>query len=73
MERQLIADYFALVTELSAGLDTANHALAVELAGLPDMVRGFGHVKLASITKFERRKADLLAKWRAREPLVHVA
>ncbi|MCJ9672560.1 MULTISPECIES: indolepyruvate ferredoxin oxidoreductase family protein [unclassified Neorhizobium] len=73
MERQLIADYFALVTELSAGLDTANHALAVELAGLPDMVRGFGHVKLASITKFEKRKADLLAKWRAREPLVHVA
>lgn len=73
MERQLIADYFALVTELSAGLDTANHALAVELAGLPDMVRGFGHVKLASITKFEKRRTDLLAKWRAREPLVHVA
>ncbi|CDN55649.1 Indolepyruvate ferredoxin oxidoreductase [Neorhizobium galegae bv. officinalis bv. officinalis str. HAMBI 1141] len=73
MERQLIADYFALVTELSAGLDASNHALAVELAGLPDMVRGFGHVKLASITKFEKRKADLLAKWRAREPLVHVA
>ncbi|MCQ1850815.1 indolepyruvate ferredoxin oxidoreductase family protein [Neorhizobium galegae] len=73
MERQLIADYFGLVTELSAGLDIGNHALAVELTGLPEMVRGFGHVKLASITKFEKRKTDLLAKWRAREPLVHVA
>ncbi|KAB1088213.1 indolepyruvate ferredoxin oxidoreductase family protein [Neorhizobium galegae] len=73
MERQLIADYFGLVSELSAGLNADNHALAVELAGLPEMVRGFGHVKFASITKFEKRKTDLLAKWRAREPLVHVA
>ncbi|WP_105403072.1 indolepyruvate ferredoxin oxidoreductase family protein [Neorhizobium sp. T7_12] len=73
MERQLIADYFALVSELSAGLDAGNHALAVELAGLPDMVRGFGHVKLASVERFEKRKTDLLAKWRAREPLTHVA
>ncbi|EUB97809.1 Pyruvate/ketoisovalerate oxidoreductase [Rhizobium sp. CF080] len=73
MERQLIADYFDLVTELSAGLDIGNHALAVELAGLPDMVRGFGHVKLASVERFEKRKTDLVAKWRAREPLTHVA
>ncbi|CDZ48136.1 indolepyruvate ferredoxin oxidoreductase family protein [Neorhizobium galegae] len=73
MERQLIADYFGLVSELSAELDIGNHALAVELAGLPDMVRGFGHVKLASVERFEKRKTDLLAKWRAREPLTHVA
>ncbi|WP_105434716.1 indolepyruvate ferredoxin oxidoreductase family protein [Neorhizobium tomejilense] len=73
MERQLIEDYFDLVAELSAGLDAGNHALAVELAGLPDMVRGFGHVKLASVERFEKRKTDLVAKWRAREPLTHVA
>ncbi|WP_105419929.1 indolepyruvate ferredoxin oxidoreductase family protein [Neorhizobium sp. T25_27] len=73
MERQLIEDYFNLVAELSAGLDAGNHALAVELAGLPDMVRGFGHVKLASVARFEKRKTDLVAKWRAREPLTHVA
>ncbi|WP_105439665.1 indolepyruvate ferredoxin oxidoreductase family protein [Neorhizobium sp. T25_13] len=73
MERQLIDDYFDLVAELSAGLDAGNHALAAELAGLPDMVRGFGHVKLASVERFEKRKTDLLAKWRAREPLTRVA
>jgi indolepyruvate ferredoxin oxidoreductase len=73
MERQLIEDYFDLVAELSAGLNIGNHALAVELAGLPDMVRGFGHVKLASVERFEKRKTDLVAKWRAREPLTHVA
>ncbi|MCQ1570779.1 indolepyruvate ferredoxin oxidoreductase family protein [Neorhizobium galegae] len=73
MERQLVEDYVALVTELSAGLDVHGHSIAIELAGLPDMVRGFGHVKLASVERFEKRKADLLAKWRAREPLTHVA
>ncbi|CAN7479617.1 indolepyruvate ferredoxin oxidoreductase family protein [Neorhizobium sp. LjRoot104] len=73
MERQLVADYFSLVTELSEGLDAHGHSIAVELAGLPDMVRGFGHVKLASVQRYEKRKTDLLAKWRAREPLTHVA
>ncbi|MEN3147542.1 indolepyruvate ferredoxin oxidoreductase family protein [Neorhizobium sp. IRAMC:178] len=73
MERKLIADYFSLVTELSEGLDAHGHSIAVELAGLPDMVRGFGHVKLASVRRYEKRRTDLLAKWRAREPLTHVA
>ncbi|MCQ1835385.1 indolepyruvate ferredoxin oxidoreductase family protein [Neorhizobium galegae] len=73
MERQLVEDYVALVTELSAGLDVHGHSIAIELAGLPDMVRGFGHVKLASVERFEKRKTDLVAKWRAREPLTHVA
>jgi indolepyruvate ferredoxin oxidoreductase len=73
MERRLIENYFDLVTELSVGLDAGNHALAIELADLPDMVRGFGHVKLASVARFEKRKTDLVAKWRAREPLTHVA
>jgi indolepyruvate ferredoxin oxidoreductase len=37
------------------------------------MIRGFGHVKLASIQRFEKRKNDLLAKWRASASLTHVA
>ncbi|TCV73632.1 indolepyruvate ferredoxin oxidoreductase [Neorhizobium sp. R1-B] len=73
LERQLVEDYFSLVREIAAGMDADNHALAVELAGLPDMVRGFGHIKRASIERFEKRKADLMAMWRAREPLTHVA
>ncbi|MFB9949523.1 indolepyruvate ferredoxin oxidoreductase family protein [Rhizobium puerariae] len=73
MERRLIEDYSALVAELASGLDAGNHALAVEIGGLPDMVRGFGPVKLASVGRFEKRKSDLVAKWRAKEPLTHVA
>ncbi|MGO7176957.1 indolepyruvate ferredoxin oxidoreductase family protein [Rhizobium ruizarguesonis] len=73
LERQLIGDYVTLVIELSQSLDAGNPSVATELAGLPDMIRGFGHVKLASIQRFEKRKNDLLAKWRASEPLNHVA
>ncbi|MGO8506648.1 DUF6537 domain-containing protein, partial [Rhizobium leguminosarum] len=54
-----------LVIELSQSLDAGNPSVATELAGLPDMIRGFGHVKLASIQLFEKLKNDLLAKWRA--------
>ncbi len=73
LERQLIGDYVTLVIELSQSLDAGNPSVATELAGLPDMIRGFGHVKLASVQRFEKRKNDLLAKWRASEPLNHVA
>src|SRR3546814_8652821 len=49
LERQLIADYFALVDELSAGLNPGNHELAVQLAGIPEDIRGYGHIKLRSL------------------------
>jgi indolepyruvate ferredoxin oxidoreductase len=63
-ERQLIADYEALVTELAAGLSPANHALAVELASLPERIRGFGHVKARHLAEVKPRWAALLTKWR---------
>jgi indolepyruvate ferredoxin oxidoreductase len=45
IERQLIAEYAALVDELLAKLDRDNHAVALQLAALPEEIRGFGHVK----------------------------
>ena len=44
-ERALIGEYEALVDELLTRLGADNHALAVQLASLPDEIRGFGHVK----------------------------
>ncbi len=63
-ERQLIADYEMLVAELLAGLSHANHAVAVELAALPDRIRGFGHVKAASIERATQERTRLLAEFR---------
>ena len=61
MERQLIADYRALVDRLIASPETARSAVALELAALPDMIRGFGHVKQANVAKAKAREAELLA------------
>ena len=63
-ERRLIADYEALVTELLDKLDADNHALAVELAAIPEKIRGFGHVKEASIETAKACEAELLEAFR---------
>ena len=63
-ERQLIADYQALVEELLTGLDHENHALAVELAAIPDSIRGYGHVKEASLEAAKAHEGQLLAAFR---------
>jgi indolepyruvate ferredoxin oxidoreductase len=64
LERALIADYEALVRELSATLSPDNHALAVEIASLPAQIRGFGHIKMRNIEKAKAREADLVTLWR---------
>jgi indolepyruvate ferredoxin oxidoreductase len=55
MERQLIIDYEKLIDEIVAGLDQDNYEIAVELAGLPDLIRGYGHIKERNV---EAAKAD---------------
>ncbi len=65
VERRLIADYEALVGDLLAGLRPDNHGRAVDLARLPDRIRGYGHVKQAAIDRAEAEKTELLAAFRA--------
>ena len=61
MERQLITDYHALLETLLASPSLARSELALELASLPDMIRGFGHVKEANVARARQRQAELLA------------
>jgi indolepyruvate ferredoxin oxidoreductase len=61
VERALIAEYRDLVTRLLAGLTRENHATAVEIAGLPDMIRGYEEVKLRSVRAYRERVAALAA------------
>ena len=72
MERRLIADYIATVEELARGLTHDRHALAVEIASIPEHIRGFGHVKEAHLAKAEARRADLLAAFRT-PPILRTA
>jgi len=55
MERQLIQDYEASMEAAVSRLKANNLKQAVELAGLPGQIRGFGHVKLESVRKVRAR------------------
>ncbi|HEX7969327.1 MAG TPA: DUF6537 domain-containing protein, partial [Stellaceae bacterium] len=64
-ERRLIAEYEATVDELIAGLTPENHALAIELASVPEQIRGFGHVKMANLAAARARQEKLLDAFRS--------
>jgi len=64
MERQLIQDYEKTVDELLAKLTHDNHALAVEIASVPEHIRGYGHVKLRHLKEAKAREDALLARFR---------
>ena len=64
-ERQLIIDYEALIDELLPRLAAHNHAIAVELASIPEHIRGYGHVKERHLKTAKAREAELVAAYRA--------
>ncbi|MDE2791485.1 MAG: indolepyruvate ferredoxin oxidoreductase family protein [Paracoccaceae bacterium] len=59
-ERQLIVEYETLIRRMAALGSSLNYETAVELAELPEMIRGFGPVKLESIENARSVQADLL-------------
>jgi indolepyruvate ferredoxin oxidoreductase len=63
-ERRLIADYEALVGELAAGLTAETHALAAQIADLPEQIRGYDVVKDASVARVAAQQASLMARFR---------
>jgi indolepyruvate ferredoxin oxidoreductase len=64
-ERQLIEEYERLLDELTAGLQPENHALAVQIASIPEEIRGYGHVKTRSLTAAKEKEAGLLREFRS--------
>ena len=64
MERRLVEDYFRQVAELLTRLDNDNHALAVDIASVPEHIRGYGHVKERHLADALKRQDDLLSAWR---------
>jgi indolepyruvate ferredoxin oxidoreductase len=61
-ERALIAEYERTVEELLARLTPANHALALQLASLPEEIRGYGHIKRKNIDAARAKRAELMAR-----------
>jgi indolepyruvate ferredoxin oxidoreductase len=67
-ERALPGEYEVLVDELLATLAPHNHALAVELARIPEHIRGYGHVKERFRREAKSMESELLARFRAATP-----
>ena len=61
-ERALITEYRQLVEQLLTRLTPENHALLVEIAQVPDSIRGYGHVKTRNLAAARTRWQQLLAE-----------
>ncbi|HEY0295886.1 MAG TPA: DUF6537 domain-containing protein, partial [Bordetella sp.] len=59
-ERGLISQYAEDITAILAKLERGNLDRAVALASLPEQIRGYGHIKEASMAKAAARRAELL-------------
>jgi nucleotide-binding universal stress UspA family protein len=67
-ERRLITDYEALIDELLPRLAAHNHAIAAELASIPEHIRGYGHVKDRHLKVAKAKETELVASFRAAAP-----
>jgi indolepyruvate ferredoxin oxidoreductase len=64
-ERALISEYEKTMDTLLENLQAQNLALAVQLASLPEDIRGFGHIKMSNIATARKRRGELLARFNA--------
>jgi indolepyruvate ferredoxin oxidoreductase len=63
-ERRLIDEYEQTLRELLPDLDVGKLPAAVQLARLPEKIRGFGHVKEGRLAAANREREILLARLR---------
>ncbi len=63
-ERALIGEYRECVAELLQNLTAANLPLAIQIARIPEDIRGYGHVKDRHLAAARPKWAELMADWR---------
>ena len=63
-ERALIQQYRASIEEVLKTLSGDNHATAVEIARIPELIKGYGHVKERNLKAARARWDELLARYR---------
>ena len=64
-ERQLIKRYETHIDQLLDTLNAKNYGLAVEIASLPDKIRGFGPIKQQNIDATAALEDELIAQYQA--------
>ncbi|HEX6690708.1 MAG TPA: indolepyruvate ferredoxin oxidoreductase family protein, partial [Burkholderiales bacterium] len=61
MERALIREYEDTIARLLVDLTPQNHAVALEIASLPEEIRGYGHIKAKSVDAARKKREQLLS------------
>ncbi|MEB2349301.1 MAG: indolepyruvate ferredoxin oxidoreductase family protein [Comamonadaceae bacterium] len=64
MERALIARYRASIEELLSSLGAGRRDLALQIARIPEDIRGYGHVKARHLHRATVRWDALMGQWR---------
>ncbi len=64
MERQLIDSYQKDIQILLKDLSKENYDLAIQIARLPDQIRGFGYIKKRAVNKSVMEAKKLWQKWK---------
>ena len=64
MERRLVTEYEHLLEEICERLTLNNHRFAVELAMIPEKIRGFGPIKQRHLAAAKGEEAALLEQFR---------
>jgi indolepyruvate ferredoxin oxidoreductase len=62
VERELIEEYLSLVDDVIGRLSPATAPLAVRLASLPDVVRGYEDTKMRNVESYRQSLAELRAQ-----------
>ena len=64
LEQKLRSDYEELIAEIIEKLTPANYEAAIELALMPEHIRGYGHIKAQHVEAVSERKNILLKQLR---------
>ena len=73
MERALIVQYKDSIEEVLRLLNNDNAAVALEIARMPEQIKGFGHVKERNVQAAQIKWADLMLQLRTPVVLQNVA
>jgi indolepyruvate ferredoxin oxidoreductase len=68
LERQLIVEYRTWMDAVAVAMTPDNHALAVRVAELPDIVRGYEDVKLANVVRYRKQGEQLISELMMQAP-----
>ena len=70
MERRLIREYRELIESLLPRLNTQTQEPIEQIAALPEMIKGYGHIKEGNVAQYEKEKQRLLTQLDAKpEPV----